>query len=198
VTDTESSPRLFARLARLPSINGYKDMAPYGNYIARATTNHPRYMEYGSFNGISATFALVGLIHNPAPKGEKRMVCVDLAHQPDMDELAAIAGDYGITFEFQCCPSWEAKPLEDAVYLLDSWHNADTVRRELTACHESARLLLFHDTDLFGYVGNDGSPGVWAAIGEFLAYRAGEWVVKGHLAGEGLTGLTVLERKNPL
>jgi cephalosporin hydroxylase len=73
----------------------------------------------------------------------------------------------------------------------DSKHSYDQVKAELGYAPKVRKYMVFHDTVLFGQVGEDGTTGIWPAIEEFLAGNS-SWKIKTHRTNNN--GLTVLER----
>jgi hypothetical protein len=60
---------------------------------------------------------------------------------------------------------------------IDTFHVYEQLRREL-ALHagKARRFIVLHDTTTFGEKGErEGSRGLWPAVAEFLAVRAGDW-----------------------
>jgi hypothetical protein len=95
---------------------------------------------------------------------------------------------------FSICSTLAISPIEPTDLLfIDTLHRYDQVAGEL-ALHGDAvrRWIVFHDTETFGTVGDDGGDGINRAIDEWLALRP-EWriVYRTHRNN----GLTVIERE---
>ena len=195
------SEKLLARLSRLPSVNGYRDMVAYLPTLANLAEKYGHVTEFGTFNGVSTTGFLVGLMRLRqsilVPDGLQietvSYLGYDFAKQPDIDELWMIAAESKVPF---CFASIDIKalpkPERKGVYFLDSDHTARQVEFELNLVHQAAECIVLHDTVLFGEVGNDGSPGILHALRPFLAAHP-EWVVTQDIK-EGV-GLMVLEKR---
>jgi predicted O-methyltransferase YrrM len=185
---------LDARMKRLPTINGYTDMAPFGEVLHNLARKSRHVLEFGTFNGISTTFLLAGLDDRDLDD-EPGIVCVDLQETPDIEELRQITRQRGIGFTFAKGTSLDPRwwlPAEGTTYdlvLIDTWHNAAQVQAELDLVKNHCQRIALHDTELFGFIGNDKTVGVWAAIGEFLAKNR-EWRVEAHYPES--VGMTVL------
>jgi hypothetical protein len=75
---------------------------------------------------------------------------------------------------------------------VDSKHTADHVWKELSKhAGNVSKRIVFHDTEIFGETGEDGSPGLMPAIRRFLAENL-EWTVLRH--DKNNHGLTVISR----
>jgi len=63
------------------------------------------------------------------------------------------------------------------VLFVDSVHTADCVEKELKAhAHKVNKFIIFHDTHIFGDVGEDGEEGIKKPIYEFLSHNQ-EWKI---------------------
>ena len=95
---------------------------------------------------------------------------------------------------FSICSTLAISPIEPTDLLfIDTLHRYDQVAGEL-ALHGDAvrRWIVFHDTETFGTVGDDGGDGINRAIDEWLHAKP-EWriVYRTHRNN----GLTVIERE---
>jgi predicted O-methyltransferase YrrM len=95
---------------------------------------------------------------------------------------------------FAVCSTLAISQIEPTDLLfVDTLHRYDQVRQELAIHGDAARRwIVFHDTETFGAVGDDGGEGINRAIDEWLASRP-EWriVYRTHRNN----GLTVIERE---
>lgn len=81
---------------------------------------------------------------------------------------------------------------ETDLLMIDSLHTYAQARAELEMHHRHVhRYIVLHDTDTFGQRGEDGGPGLWPAVEEFLAAHP-EWQIRDRFHHDN--GLTVLER----
>lgn len=85
---------------------------------------------------------------------------------------------------------------ETDLLFIDTFHTYKQLKQEL-AKHalKAKKYLVFHDTEIFGEKGEDGSEGLNKAIDEFL-YKNKEWSVK--IKYKNNNGLTILEKKPKL
>ena len=101
-----------------------------------------------------------------------------------------------VEWTFSICSTLSITRIEPTDLLfIDTLHNYDQVRQELALHGESARRwIVFHDTETFGTVGDDGGRGINQAITEWLEAKP-EWriVYRTHRNN----GLTVIEREGP-
>ena len=74
---------------------------------------------------------------------------------------------------------------------IDAFHNYTSVQAELRYAPQVRRLIVLHDTVLFGAMGDDGTEGILRAIGEFL-HAHPEWTVSALLPNNN--GLAALLR----
>jgi hypothetical protein len=81
---------------------------------------------------------------------------------------------------------------ETDILFLDSLHTYAQVASELRFAPLVRRYIIFHDTELFGCVGEDGGKGILPAIFEFWAVNQKKWRLLIHTTNNN--GLTVLER----
>jgi hypothetical protein len=94
---------------------------------------------------------------------------------------------------FSICSTLAISQIEPTDLLfVDTLHRYDQVRQELAIHGDAARRwIVFHDTETFGAVGDDGGEGINRAIDEWLALRPEYQIVyrthRNH-------GLTVIER----
>ena len=101
-----------------------------------------------------------------------------------------------VEWTFSICSTLSITRIEPTDLLfVDTLHNYDQVRQELALHGDAARRwIVFHDTETFGTVGDDGGRGINQAITEWLEAKP-EWriVYRTHRNN----GLTVIEREGP-
>ena len=102
-----------------------------------------------------------------------------------------------VEWTFSICSTLSITRIEPTDLLfIDTLHNYDQVRQELALHGDAARRwIVFHDTETFGTVGDDGGRGINQAITEWLEAKP-EWriVYRTHRNN----GLTVIERETGL
>jgi hypothetical protein len=99
-----------------------------------------------------------------------------------------------VDWQFAVCSTLAISQIEPTDLLfVDTLHRYDQVRQEL-ALHGDAvrRWIVFHDTETFGAVGDDGGEGINRAIDEWLALRPEYRIV---YRTHRNNGLTVIERE---
>jgi len=104
-------------------------------------------------------------------------------HSYEIDPLPASldyfkrAQDAGKNVTLHIADTREVEIAETDLMLVDSYHSYDQVKKELELHAGKVRkYILFHDTEIFGPVGQGGEKGIWPAIEEFLADHP-EWVL---------------------
>ena len=106
------------------------------------------------------------------------------------DAISAAAGRTDV--EFLLGSSLTSDIPECDLLFIDSRHTADQLWQELTLhCDEVRRWIGLHDTETFGATGEDGGPGLLAALERFLR-RHPEWAPVFHSTRNH--GFTVLGR----
>ena len=102
-----------------------------------------------------------------------------------------------VEWTFSICSTLSITRIEPTDLLfVDTLHNYDQVRQELALHGDAARRwIVFHDTETFGTIGDDGGRGINQAITEWLEAKP-EWriVYRTHRNN----GLTVIERQTGL
>ena len=112
--------------------------------------------------------------------------------EPMSEELKILLEESDIGFEFIQANVLDVEIKPTDLLLIDSYHTYEHLNRELEL-HSSKvkRFLIFHDTETFGNIGEDGSrPGLRQAIDEFLDNS--EWEVYAEFKNNN--GLTVLSK----
>jgi GT2 family glycosyltransferase/Flp pilus assembly protein TadD len=138
--------------------------------------------ELGTRSGIS-TLALL----RAQPK---KLICYDLVRLPEVDQLAALAGETEFIFRQEDVLLADIE--ETDLLFLDTWHVYQQLKAELLRHAAKARkYIVLHDTTTYGEKGEtDGHKGLWPAVEEFLA--EGTFRLKQRY--ENNNGLAVLER----
>jgi cephalosporin hydroxylase len=144
--------------------------------------------EFGVRSGNSTVAFLAGL----ANTGSKKLVSYD-QNAPSF----APPPTPGVEWEFHQADTANLPDIEPTDLLfIDTLHTAEQVRAELRHAHRVRRLLMFHDTVLFG--SRDESPGTGPginhAIFRFLSTNEGQkWSVAFHAPNSN--GLLALVRR---
>jgi hypothetical protein len=75
---------------------------------------------------------------------------------------------------------------------IDTLHTYEQLKTELSLhAHKTSKFIIFHDTEIFGVRGQDGSEGLLKAIDEFLEINP-VWTTHLHLKNNN--GLTILKK----
>ena len=147
-------------------------------------------VEFNNRHGISTVAILAGQ--------PKKITSVDNVEYPELASLRNLRGNTDIVFVKG--DSREAVVEECDMLFIDTQHTAAHVWAELkNAGHKVRKWIVFHDTEIFGEKGDNGSPGILYAIRRFLKDNK-EWTVV-HKATNN-HGLIVIskveeERKQP-
>lgn len=109
----------------------------------------------------------------------------------ETDRLFDVAGKCKFTKEKRV---WTAGVIPQCDLLfIDTYHNAGQLSQELMKnSHKVRKLIVMHDTDFFGELGDNKGPGLMHAIRGFLNWSGGRWQVYSHTKEQ--FGLTVLFR----
>jgi hypothetical protein len=120
----------------------------------------------------------------------RRLVCYDLVRLPQVDQLAALAGQTEFVFHQE--DVLQADIEETDLLFIDTRHTYDQLREELRRhAARARRYIVLHDTTTFGERGEaEGQQGLWPAVEEFLS--EGTFRLKQRFTNNN--GLTVLER----
>jgi hypothetical protein len=120
------------------------------------------------------------------------LVLVDIAYQRVIPTLERVRGRTLLRL-IQADSRFVDMGDTDLLFI-DTTHTYDVLQAELARNGNKARrYLVFHDTTTFGEVGEDRkSPGLWAAIHNFMACNP-HWHVRDRHHNNN--GLTVLERQ---
>jgi GT2 family glycosyltransferase/tetratricopeptide (TPR) repeat protein len=119
----------------------------------------------------------------------QKLVCYDRVRFPQVDRLAALAGETEFVFHQTDVTQTEIEQTD--LLFIDTWHVYEQLREELRLhAGKVRRYIVLHDTTTFGEQGEgEGRRGLWPAIEEFLSqgtFRLKERYENNH-------GLTVLE-----
>jgi hypothetical protein len=142
-----------------------------------------RVTEFGVRHGVSTVALLAG---QPS-----RLVSYDLNRDGITLHLNRVKGD--CDFQFVQGDVLEVDPIESTDLLfIDTKHTGKQLLAELNR-HGGAvsRWIALHDTQIFGEIGEDGSPGLLVGLREWLAEHP-EWKIVYQV--ENNNGLTVLEK----
>lgn len=109
-----------------------------------------------------------------------KLVSVDLnpcPMEPQIREAMRASGLADEKWEFRQGNSMETELAVCDMLFIDTLHTCDQLAGELNRWHESVRRwIVLHDTETFGWVGEDGkSPGLMAAVEAFLAAHGYMW-----------------------
>lgn len=120
----------------------------------------------------------------------------DIVEFPEATELFAHAREAGKDAQLIIQDTLTITDFEPTDLLfIDSKHCYDQVKHELTYAPNVRKFIVFHDTELFAEVGEDGSQGILPAIIEFLNENP-DWMVMDHRKNNN--GLTTLVRRQYL
>ena len=122
----------------------------------------------------------------------KKLRCYDIGGR-DFSLQKRLAEAAGIDFGFEWRDTLELTIEPTDLLFIDTYHVYRNLHIELERHGVLARkYIVMHDTEIFGDHGEDSStPGLWAAVGEFVAAHP-EWSVTERLSNNN--GLTVLQR----
>ncbi len=122
--------------------------------------------------------------------------CYDLDFKPEVDEVQRLAEEAGVKFVRHQQDTRTVIIAPTDLLFIDTAHREKQVEAELLNAGLVKKYLIFHDTEHFGEIGDDGeigSRGIWHAIKKFLRSDSGEkWRMIEHRPN--CFGLTVLAR----
>ncbi|HMF15366.1 MAG TPA: hypothetical protein VKE94_23790, partial [Gemmataceae bacterium] len=122
----------------------------------------------------------------------ERLIAYDWVRLPEVDRLEELARLQGVDFSFCQEDSRRADIEPTDLLFIDTLHVRSQLEAELPVAGERVRqFLIFHDTETFGEVGEDGGGGIWPAIAAFVL-RLSNWRLLDHIPANN--GLTVLSR----
>lgn len=165
--------------------SGQNDIGEHLPTLRRLAERCRHVTEFGVRRGVSTVGLLMGLQSG-------RLVSYDT--EPCVEAVARVTEWARGRFTFVQGDSLTCGQIDRTdLLLIDTCHNYAHCYAELTLHSERVkRYLILHDTETFGLVGDDKGPGLWAAVGRFLAYYPC-WRVVDHFTNQH--GLTVLERR---
>jgi len=128
--------------------------------------------------------------------GPKKLISIDInpveIHGIKVEDLVELAKEKNVDFEFQLGDTTVIEIDETDFLFIDTWHVYQQLKTELTLHGNKARKYIgFHDTTIFETRGENGHPGLWPAIEEFLSENP-HWSV--HERFTNNNGLTILKR----
>ena len=173
----------FVRAVNTPS--DINEHLPLMNILAKLCTH---VTEFGVRWGTSST----AWLNNPVT-----LRAYDIAEYPEFVELFTVASGLGRDCRLILADTGALTAIEPTDLLfIDSLHTYTHLKKELTLAPFVNKFLVFHDTVMFGAVGEDGSqPGLAQAVMEFLQENT-DWTVLEHRTNNN--GLTVLTRRDLL
>ncbi len=141
--------------------------------------------EFGT-RGVFSTYALM------AGK-PKKLLTYDIELNSNIWVADSIAKENGIEFGFMHRDTTNCKIEDTDLLLIDTYHVGAQLRKELDLHSGNVnKYIVLHDTTTFGEKGEDGGPGIWRAVEEFLLINP-QWQLRERFTHNN--GLTILERK---
>lgn len=164
------------------SVNKASDINEHIPTLKKFAEESEKVVELTSRAGISTAGLLAGK--------PKEMVCYDSNHSAPAIELEKVSKE--TKFNFIQGNSLEIEIPECDLLFIDTKHTGEHVYNELNkhAAKVSQRII-FHDTEIYGERGEDGSAGLLAGIRRFL-HENPEWFTIRH--DQNNNGLTVISR----
>jgi methyltransferase family protein len=124
----------------------------------------------------------------------KVLVCYDIQKHAEVDQLAALAADTGVSFTFHLQNVLEASIAPTDLLFIDTLHTYDQLKQELARHSDKARkYIVLHDTEHFGTTGELPTRGLWPAVAAFLAANSTWRLLEKHPNNNGLTVLARME-----
>jgi hypothetical protein len=171
--------RLFDQARKTPS-----DFNEHVETLARLARDCVHITEFGLRLGVSTKGLLYGR--------PQTLVSYDYKWYDTADVLASAAHDAGVHFRFIHADVLSVEIDDTDLLFIDTIHTYSQLTTELQRhAHRVRRYLVFHDTTTFGTRGEDGGPGIWPAIEDFL-FAHPFWQIQEKY--ENNNGLTVLRR----
>lgn len=119
--------------------------------------------------------------------------CYDRDVPPNLHELEGLARDGGIEFVFCREPdTGNVRIGPTDLLFIDTTHCEAQARRELENSEAVRKHIILHDTNTYGWGGDDGKMGLRHAMMDFLLRWPKRWTVDYH--SDECCGLTVLRR----
>lgn len=174
-------------------------------------------LELGTRSGVSTIAFLAGLAENDSVL--KNLVCCDLVYDDRLTEIASLAAEANVVFEFVTGDDLELDIGKHTLFsgpadivFIDTWHVYAQLKRELAKFESLARkYIILHDTEVdaefgesvrcgwdvpeqakkTGFSEEEIRRGLRPAVEEFLNVHD-NWKLKAHY--KNCNGLTILER----
>ena len=123
--------------------------------------------EFGVRTGVSTTAFLSA---NP-----ERLVSYDLFRDAGVSRAFAEAREMGMNYDYRIENVLETQIEETDLLFIDTVHTEKQLRKELELHSQKVKhYLIFHDTETYGWIGEDGGKGVLRVILEFMTVNQ-EW-----------------------
>jgi hypothetical protein len=169
---TQTLDELFQQAATTPS-----DINEHCHTLRRLASECQHVTEFGSRHGVSSVALLAAQ--------PRELVLVDLQCQDcQLNPLKQVAGQTKLTLIQADSRTIDIPPTD--LLFVDTIHTAEHIADELKQADKVARYLVFHDTEIFGEVGEWGKPGILHAIRPFLESHP-EWsIAEQHRNNHGL------------
>lgn len=160
------------------------DIRGHLSYLRRLASTCGHVTEFGvRWGSSSAAFIASGAVFRG----------YDIEPTPEARRLFDIAASENRDAKYIIKNSLDAYDMEDTDLLfIDSLHTRDQAFAEMAMHqHRVRRYIAMHDTNTFGWIGEDGGPGVWVAVLDFLESQP-QWRIATRFHHDN--GLTILER----
>ena len=152
-------------------------------FLYRLANTCNRVTEFGTGHGVSTSSFLYA---RPT-----RFVSYDIVRHPEVNGLLEAAKAEDVNFEFRMKNILQLVIEPTDLLFIDDKHAYAHVKLELLMHAPLVeKYIAFHDTETFGFRGEDNDPiGIWPAVAEFLREQP-QWRLLQHYANNN--GLTVL------
>ena len=182
-TDDLSMSEALQMLIRHPS--DINEHLPMLDFLARKCDH---VTEFGVRTGAST----VAFLHGLQGRREGTLRSYDI--NDNFGVHKSLSPHTSVDWQFAVCSTLAISQIEPTDLLfVDTLHRYDQVRQELALHGDAARRwIVFHDTETFGKIGDDGGCGINVAIYEWLEAKP-EWRVVYWTHRNN--GLTVIERE---
>jgi hypothetical protein len=124
----------------------------------------------------------------------KRLVCVDNNPAVKLPIITQACKEQGISFDLIIEDSLKVHLEQTDILFIDTLHTEHQLKRELfDHNHLVNKLIILHDTESYGSIGEDGKRGgLQLALCSFLLANTKQWRLASHFPNNN--GLTVIER----
>lgn len=140
--------------------------------------------EFGVRAGVSTSAWLAA--------GLERLDCYDIAIPNCLEELKAIAKSTNCRFSFIQQDTALTVIQKTDLLFIDTLHTSKHLSVELAHNHkQSSKFIILHDTEVNGWVGENGEMGIRYALIDFLLLNP-QWRIEKHYHNSN--GLTILSR----